>query len=338
MLQSTRSKVCLLSTIIACTTVVGSLAAKPFPAGVIRLFSTNVSKPGNSPSWNNANIDGMRLRPLWSDIQKDPDIYDWSNVDSVLDLAAQHGKTIGLSVTAGVSCPQWVYDKGAIKYKLRDKSGQFMSIPWDAGFLDSWLPFIQAMGDRYDGNPNLRYVVISGLGQSIETHLSKSAADDKALGVLGGQEAWVAAAQQIITAYADAFPQTPFFLTASKPFLSPDSVTALQQVIDWAVATYPGRFGIMNATLNTASSTDYYPDLAIFTYHNTQPVGFQMLCSSITNRERLKGTLDQAMTQGVGLGADFIEVYQNDADAAGNQAVLAKQGNALQENVPPAGR
>lgn len=338
MLQSTKSKLCLLSTIIACTTVTGSLVAKPFPAGIIRLFSTNVSKPGNSPSWNNANIDGMRLRPLWSDIQKNPDSYDWSNVDEVLDLAAQHDKTIGLSVTAGMSCPQWVYDGGAIKYKIRDKSGKFMSIPWDMGFLNSWLPFIQAMGDRYDGNPNLRYVIISGLGQSIETYLSKSAADDKALGALGGQDAWVASAQQIITAYADAFPQTPFFITAGKPFFSPDSVTALQQVIDWAVATYPGRFGIMNATLSAASSTGYYPNLAIFTYHNTQPVGFQMLCSSITNRERLKGTLDQAMTQGVGLGADFIEVYQNDADAAGNQAVLAKQGNALQENVPPEGR
>ena len=338
MLPSKKSKLCLLSLVLACSAVTGSLVAKPFPAGVIRLFSTNYSKPGNSPAWKNVNIDGLRLRPLWSDIQTSPDTYDWSGVDAVLDLAAQHGKSIGVSVTAGVSCPQWVYDEGAIKYKTKDGSGQSMAIPWDTGFLESWLPFIQAMGARYDGNPNLRYVVISGLGQSIETYLSKTAADDKALGALGGQTAWVAASQQVIAAYAEAFPSTPFFITAGKPFFSPDSVLALQQVIDWAVATYPGRFGVMNATLNAASSTVYYPNLAISTYHNTQPVGFQMLCSSITNRERLQGTLDQAMTQGVGLGADFIEVYQNDADAAANQAVLVKQGNALQENVPPAGR
>ncbi|MEP6871601.1 MAG: beta-galactosidase [Anaerolineaceae bacterium] len=280
----------------------------------------------------------MRLRPLWSDIQPISGTYDWTSVDTILDLAAQHGKFIGLSVTAGVNTPQWVYDKGAIKYKLKDGSGLSMSVPWDTAFLSRWLPFIQAMGNRYDGNPNLRYIVISGLGQYIETYLSKSAADDTALGALGGQAAWVASAQQIIAAYADAFPTTPFFITAGRPFFSIDSVASLQTVIDWAVANYPGRFGIMNATLNGVSDTGYYPNLAIYTYHGTQPVGFQMLCSSITDRVRLKGTLDQAFVQGIGLGANFVEVYQNDADAAFNQSVLAKRGTNLKANVPPVGK
>ena len=42
--------------------------SKPFPAGIIRFFSTSVSKPENDPSWNNVNLDGVRLRPIWSDL------------------------------------------------------------------------------------------------------------------------------------------------------------------------------------------------------------------------------------------------------------------------------
>ena len=56
--------------------------------------------------------------------------------------------------------------------------------------------------------------------------------------------------------------------------------SALRQVIDWGVATYPGRFGLMNTTLNANSSTVYYPNEAIYTYKDTQPVGFQMLANS----------------------------------------------------------
>lgn len=333
----TRSKLRSLA-VVALFLTASSLVAKPFPSGIIRLFSTNVAKPGNSPSWTNANIDGMRLRPTWSEIEKTSGTYSWSSVDAILDLAAQHGKTVGLSVSAGVSCPQWVYDAGAIKYQLKDGSRLSTALPWDSGFLKSWLPLIKAMGDRYDGNPNLRYIVISGLGQNIETYLSKSVADDNALALLGGQTAWIAGAQQIIAAYADAFPSTPFFITAGKPFFSPGSISTLQIVIDWAVATYPGRFGIMNATLNAVSSTGYYPNLAINTYRGTQPVGFQTLCSSISDPVRLKGTLDQALGQGVGMGANFVEVYQNDADLAANQSVLAKRGTDLEANVPPAGK
>jgi hypothetical protein len=338
MLTPTRFKLHLLTTVATFLAAASSLVAKPFPSGIIRLFSTDVAKPENSPSWNNVNLDGMRLRPAWEDIQTSPTTFDWSSIDALLDLADQHGKTIGLSVAAGIYSPQWVYDSGAMKYPLKDGSRLSMTVPWDRPFLDNWLDFIHTLGDRYDGNPDLGYVVISGLGQNVETYLSQTAADDTALNALGGTEAWVAAAQQIISAYADAFPTTPFFITASKPLLEVETVAALQQVIDWAVATYPGRFGIMNATLNAKSSTVYYPNLAIFTYHNTQPVGFQTLCSSISDPTRLQGSLNMALTKGVGLGADFVEVYQNDADARKNQKTFANQGAALENNVPPIGR
>jgi hypothetical protein len=311
-----------------------SAQSKPWPAGVIRFFSLDVSSPENDPSWNNTNLDGVRLRASWSDLAPLRGVYDWSSVDRIFSIAAQHGKFVGLSVAAGVGTPQWVYDAGAYRYQLLDGTGQSMTLPWDSGFQSKYLPFVREMGRRYDGDPSLHYIVMGGLGQIIETYLSKSGADDAALTALGGLDAWVAAAKHIISVYASAFPTTPFFITAARVLTNDYDQVALREVIDWGVATYPGRFGIMNCTLNANSSTVYYPNEAIYTYRGTQPVGFQMLCSSIRNRRLLGGTLDEALSAGVNLGAEYVEIYQSDADAPANQTVLARQGDALEANLP----
>ena len=310
---------------------------KPDPAGIIRLFSTDVDNPEDSPSWTNPNLDGMRLRPVWSDVQPTQATLDWSSIDEIMELATQHGKFIGLSVTAGVTTPQWVYDNGATKYHLQDGSERSMPIPWDDEFMTQWSALVRAIGQRYDGNPTLGYVVMSGFGQEIETCLAQSHADVTALTARGGMPSWILAAQQLIQLYAEAFPTTPFFITAANPFgrNNADGLAALQQVIDWGVATYPGRFGIMNATLNANSNTLYYPNLAIYTYYRTQPTGFQTLCSAARDPQRLGGTLEQALTAGVQLGAKFVEVYQLDADDPANQEVLATQGAALEANASP---
>ena len=280
------------------------------------------------------NLDGVRLRPIWKDLAPSKGVYDWTSVDNLFEIAAEHDRTIGLSVTAGIYAPQWVYDAGATKYKLLDGSGDSMPLPWDSTFQSKWLGFVRAMGVRYESNPTLGYVVISGLSQQIESYLSSTSADDAALEALGGIDAWVAAAEKIIGVYATSFPTTPFFITASRVFTDDFDNVALSQVIEWGVATYPGRFGIMTSTLNADSSTTYYPNEAINTYKNTQPVGFQMLCSSIKDPKRLGGTLDEALLAGIGLGGEFVEVYQSDADADANQAVLKKDGTKLENNVP----
>lgn len=137
-------------------------------------------------------------------------VYDWTSIDTTFGLASQYNKTIGISVAAGVNTPPWVYDAGATKYALHDSSGLSMPPPWDTVFLAKWKAFIHAMGDRYDSNRKLGYVVISGLGQNVETYLSQSSVDDDLLTSMGGMPAWINAAKEIFAAYADAFPTTPF--------------------------------------------------------------------------------------------------------------------------------
>jgi uncharacterized repeat protein (TIGR01451 family) len=318
---------------LACANPVA--AQKPDPAGIVRLLSDNYSMPERLEAWRNPNLDGMRVRADWNAVQPTSLTFDWSHIDELLSLGAQHGKLIGLSVAAGIFTPQWVYDSGAFEYAIQDGTGNSMPIPWDDAFLTKWLAFVNTLGARYDGNPALGYVVMSGMGQIVETYLAQTARDTTNLTNLGGPSAWTEAAKQIIAAYANAFPTTPFFITAAKPFPTADGLSALQNVVDWGVATYPGRFGIMNAGLNAQSDTLYYPNLAVYTYRLTQPVGFQMLCSAARDPVRLRGTLDQALMRGVQLGAKFVEVYPVDADDPGQQTVLAVEGAALKLNASP---
>ena len=226
-----------------------------------------------------------------------------------MTIAAEHDRTIGLSVTAGIYAPQWVYDAGATKYKLLDGSGDSMPLPWDNDVPEQVAGFCPSHGRTLRKQPDSRLCRDQRTEPADRELLSSTSADDAALEALGGIDAWVAAAEKIIGVYATSFPTTPFFITASRVFTDDFDNVALSQVIEWGVATYPGRFGIMTSTLNADSSTTYYPNEAINTYKDTQPVGFQMLCSSIKDPKRLGGTLDEALLAGIGLGGEFVEVY-----------------------------
>gem|GEM_PF-2957171 len=309
---------------ISVTLIVATLAfAKPYPAGIVNLNSdqisptTTITNLTNHP-WTNPNVDGMRVRTQWAYVQPTQNTYDWTGLDEAVWLGSVNYKFIGLAVPAGYTTPQWVYDSGATKYALQDGSGLSMPLPWDPAFLNKWLPFVRALGARYDGNPAVGYVVMGGMSQHFETYIAKVEPDITNLTNLGGPAAWVRAAKQIIAVYAEAFPTTPFFLTLAKPFPNPDGLAALKEVTDWGAATYPGRFGIMNAALNANSSTGYYPNEAVYTYRFTQPTGFQMACSAVRDPVRLGGTLAQALAKGYQLGGKFIEVYEPDVTGIPN--------------------
>ncbi|PZR77737.1 MAG: hypothetical protein DLM52_03890 [Chthoniobacterales bacterium] len=322
--------------------------AKPFPAGIVNLCTGQITPKntlGNLAKrpWANPNVSGMRVKTQWRYAQPNSGTYDWTGLDEALGLANANGKFLGLSVVAGLSTPPWVYDAGATKYVLRDGTNGAMPLPWEDAFLSRWTGFIRAMGVRYDGNPALRYVVISGLGQATETYLAKTSADATALTALGGPSAWVRAAKQIIAAYAEAFPTTPFFMTMAIPFPSTDprplhdtALLAEQEVVNWAVATYPGRFGLMTASLNAHSATGYYPNLAIYNYHLAQPAGFQMLASNFQDGGvRNRGTLADCIAAGIQLGGKFVEVYEADVDDPAQQGLLAAEDIALNAVAGP---
>ena len=98
---------------------------------------------------------------------------------------------------------------------------------------------------------------------------------------------------------------------------------ALERVVSAAAKKYPGRFGIMDCSLNARSRPEYPPNKLVQEFHATNPVGLQFLTSTegFGNHD-LGGALAQALDAGIALGAHYIEIYSKDADDPANVATL----------------
>ena len=105
---------------------------------------------------------------------------------------------------------------------------------------------------------------------------------------------------------------------------------ALERVVSAAAKKYPGRFGIMDCSLNARSRPEYPPNKLVQEFHATNPVGLQFLTSTegFGNHD-LGGTLAQALDAGVALDAHYIEIYSTDADDPANADTLTTYAEKL---------
>src|SRR5438093_470865 len=147
-----------------------------------------------------------------------------------------------------------------------------------------------------------------------------------------------------------AFPTTPLLITGARPY--PDlqgGTRAMNDIFAWGVATYPGRFGIMNSQLHATSAAGYYLNAAILSNYLYEPTGIQFLCNSATddNVARLSNSppygndpllpaydaMNNSFTAAVSFGCKFVEVYEVVVGNPTYETMLATQGAALESNA-----
>lgn len=159
--------------------------AKPVANREIGIFATVKREDlGNSEIVNklldNEDVNGISATFTWRDLNPKEDTYDWQKLDNLLELAKKHDKTLILRVTTcGVDesavsdTPDWVLagDKDnkdsevkTLTYKDAADKEHKMPIFWDSSYLAKWGNFVQDMGKRYDKNPALHSVGITGGG------------------------------------------------------------------------------------------------------------------------------------------------------------------------------
>jgi hypothetical protein len=422
-------------------------AAKPYPVGIMDLPGKVTAKKPigtiDDHPWLNVNVDGLRIRIGWSEVETADNVYNWPLIDDCLALARTSGKFIGLGVAGGLSAPPWLMggvtfadgsttlnvatltsqttnaflasdvgrvivcdnfppgtkivsrtsgtmvqtsaaatktattnrpvafsilarNPGGAEFRVLTAPDQgVMVVPWDPIAKAKWKEFVVALGARYDRNPQLGYLVMAGFQQGFECYLAGVQADIDFFnasairaGYTGnetlpaGLVAWEATAQEIINQYMISFPRTPLITTLARPYPEEEGgTTAMNDIVFWGIAEYPGRFGLMNSQLHATSGIGYYANARIYENRFTEPTGIQFICDSTTpeNVARLSNSppygddplltpfraVNTSFTAGISIGAKFIETYEKDVINPAYQTMLATQRAALLEGPPP---
>lgn len=119
----------------------------------------------------------------WCDIEPEEGQYNWEIIDSKIEDCITRGKKFAFGVmNSNISSskeyitPKWVFDSGADYYIYNNESkGIIQIIPvWtDKVYLEKVNNFVEALGERYDGNQNIAYIDIRSYGSYGEQHLSR---------------------------------------------------------------------------------------------------------------------------------------------------------------------
>lgn len=126
----------------------------------------------------NPRTNGLSVTVPWRALEPAEEKYEWGTVDQLLKQCQSHGKTLILRVsTCGIDLPagsdqpasdtpDWVFSAGAKSVKYFDKDGKphLMPLFWDQNYLAAFSNFVSEMGSRYDKNPLLHSVGITGGG------------------------------------------------------------------------------------------------------------------------------------------------------------------------------
>ena len=304
----------------------------------------------------NPAVDGIALRVGWSVLEPNANAFQWGEIDNVIALATSYGKTVSISVEAGIESPAWVYADGAQSFKFvwnlpwgpAQCTVVSIPVPWDEVFQAKWGQFVAAFGARYGSNPYVSMVKLTGLNSSTEeTWLANSTAGTP---INGGrcramndvqnwrnigytrakvESAWLAMAND----FDHAFPNKQFAAMLVPGGFPP--IDSYGNLIPKASCDYQVSTDILNDGL-----TDYGPGVFVAQNNglsntwiwsvmvNTAPkgeTGFQMTSP-------LGSKLPQAINLALQSSASFLEIYDGDLTTPSLQPAIQRAHIAMLGN------
>ena len=238
---------------------------KPFFGGIVDLLpgGNDLGNLIGNPNLNKAWVDGFRWREHWDVVQPDSlTTYDWSNTDTAIATVAAKGKKLTLSVAAGVTSSPAIFtgNRPCIHFPC-DTDGDGINesdMPFpDANYLAKWDAFVTAMGARYDSDPNVALVFITGIGQQfVEFHVTNTVKNENAWNALAVTRGYrdksaaiQAVSQHVVDTFVAAFPTTPILFTTGNPWSDTDGEIDQEFVEDYVLSVANGRAGTCDSFL-----------------------------------------------------------------------------------------
>ena len=184
-------------------------------------------------------------RWAWSVLEPKEGQYNWKEIDGFLAQFKRYGKKTAfgvMSVSTGLGqyvTPKWVFEAGAVPLAVPDDSSptgqQIIPKTWDDPvFLKKLKAFVRALGQHYDGNPDIAFLDIRSYGNWGEGHIGMLKAPGIVLTPPDNLKT------NYLLPYVESFPHTQLMIVWGS--------SLYDQVYDWAVAQGAGmrRDGILS--------------------------------------------------------------------------------------------
>jgi len=309
----------------------------------------------DSSMLTNPLVDGIQLRVFWSDVEPSDGVFAWTTLDNEIAQVKAAGKVATLRIMPGYSAPSWVYQEGAQGFNFIWNSNGWgppfcsvatIPVPWDPVYQAKYGALIEAFGARYNSNPTVVGVKISGVNtDSEETHLplqvnvplsngttgctsNNDVANWQAIGYTRtlAINAWEYFGQ----VFAQAFPSQPLigvFQPGGFPpidnngnlitgYNGADTI-ATETIVPYEVSTLASQFLLQNDALSKSWNWQLQAS-----YAGQIDTGYQTI-------NALGSTLPTALNNAIGAGGDFLELYEGDITNPSLQSTLTSVHNTL---------
>jgi len=175
-------------------------------------------------------VDAVVVTYGWADIEPSPGQYDFAQIDRMTALCRKHGKGVVLSFsTQGQKpdkqpTPEWLYDKGVKRIQFNGggvAKGKPITVPksWEPAFLREYETFIRKIGQRYNGQEGVWYVM-PGFGHVGNINAQPSGGGCQPFLAEGWTpDIWKDYCRKVASLYTAAFPDTPLIVKSANHLL-----------------------------------------------------------------------------------------------------------------------
>ncbi len=230
---------------------------------------------------NNPGVVGILTGALWSEIEKEEGVYDWSKIDSKISQAKKAGLKVALKIQMSPArAPDWLKNNPEVqKIEVIDTNFNHkasyckkLSYPifWDPIFHEKKKELIRAAGERYSNNPAVVAIMASFANfYSEDWHIphtkgcmdcdnngTKETCMDQVQNWLDAgytTEKMFSVGKEIIDTTAEAFPNQALKLPLAPTHKDLDGtpIKLVEMIMNYTYSKYPKRFFAQMCGLST---------------------------------------------------------------------------------------
>jgi hypothetical protein len=327
----------------------------PIPHGLVAVIPNDPTAPLDPIPFCNPYVSGIALQIHWQDIEPVQGQPDWTRLDQLFTAAMWSHKWVQLLMFPGFWSPAWAL-KGAqtdvftVQYGPGVGDVLSLPMPWDPVYLANWSAFVKRVAERYGNCPAFRVVAAAGPTSVSDEFTLPEAPGELTEWLSDGytNSKYIEAWRQMSKVYVEDFPNQFISLSAGlglpindlgqidhnqPPITRSEVAEAVNEVLRF-------NFTLQESNLDGNSSTTTDADTEfVLDYNGRAVTGYQLRTNCLNNPVNMSGQKDPAVAlqlsiengmqlNDIGKHADYIEIYNEDVDAAIMQSVL-KWGASL---------